>query len=171
MNKKTNHRRFLELYSKSQSRLYSFILMLVHSNHDADEIFQETSALLWEKFGEYQEGTNFGAWAVTIAKFKVLEYLRTNEKNRRYLESGMFQDIADIAEPESENVNDRLQSLRDCLYKLDRINRSLLSLRYQKNISVKEIARQKGVSTGVMYRRLSKVFGALRKCIDLSVVQ
>ena len=171
MTRKSNHRRFLDLYSKSQPRLHSFILMLVRSNHDADEIFQETSALLWEKFDQFQEGTNFGAWAVSIAKFQVFEYFRKSKKNKHHLDSGMLQDIADLAESESANVDKRLQALKGCLYKLDRINRSLLSLRYQQNISVKEIARREAVSTGVMYRRISKIFGILRKCIILSMAQ
>ena len=170
MTETSNHRRFLDLYSKSQARLYSFILMLVRSNHDADEIFQETSALLWEKFDDYQEGTNFGAWAVTIAKFQTYDYLRKSKKHRHRLSFEMLQSISDIAEPEASNVDRRLKVLRDCLYKLDRMNRSLLSLRYQQNVPVKEIAQRKGVSTGVMYRRLTKVFDVLRRCINRSLV-
>ncbi len=169
MAEKSDHRRFLELYAKSQPRVYSFILMLVRSNHDADEIFQETSALLWEKFDQYQEGTNFGAWAVTIAKYQVFDYLRKSKKYQHRLSLEMIQDISDIAEPEAEAVDGRLQILRNCLYKLDRLNRSLLSLRYQQNVSVKEIAQRKGVSTGAMYRRLTKVFEVLRRCINRSI--
>lgn len=171
MNKEKNHRLFLELYSKSQPRLYSFILMLVHSNHDADEIFQETSSLLWEKFDHYEEGTNFGAWATAIAKLKVLEYLRHYKDPKHHFNVQLIQNIAAVAESESEKVNERLTLLRGCLFKLDRMNRSLLSLRYQKNISVKEMAQRKGVSTGVMYRKLTKILNALRKCIHLSMVR
>ncbi|MEN8128219.1 MAG: sigma-70 family RNA polymerase sigma factor [Planctomycetota bacterium] len=166
-----SHRRFLDLYSKVQPRLYSFIMMLVQSNHDADEIFQETSALLWDKFDQYQEGTNFGAWAVSIAKYQVFDYLRKNKKYKRRLSPEMLQGIADIAEAESGGINERIQVLRGCLYKLDRMNRSLLSLRYQQNVSVEQIAQRKGVSTGVIYRKLTKIFGVLRKCINLSMVQ
>ena len=171
MNKDKNHRLFLDLYSKSQARLYSFILMLVHSSHDADEIFQETSSFLWEKFDQYQEGTNFGAWATAIAKIKVLEYLRKNKNNKHRFNIELVQNIADVAGPESGNVTRRLEFLKGCLFKLDRINRSLLSLRYQQNVPVKEIAQRKGVSTGVMYRKLTKILDTLRKCINLARLQ
>lgn len=169
MNEKKNHRLFLDLYSKSQARLYSFILMLVPNNHDADEIFQETSSLLWEKFDQYQEGTNFGAWATAIAKFQVFEYFRKSKKSRQLLGAEFVQKIADVADVKSGEVSERLQALKACLYKLDRISRSLLSLRYQQNISVKEMAQRKGVSTGVMYRKLTRIFNLLRECVNHAI--
>lgn len=171
MSNLSKHSLFLSLFSKSQTRLYSFILMIVHNDNDADEIFQEVSTLLWEQFEKFQEGSNSGAWAVSIAKFKVLEYLRQNQKKRNLFKTDMYQELSILAEPESANINNRLKALENCYHKMDRTCRSLLFLRYQKNISVKTMAQQKGVSEGVMYRNLSKVFSALRSCIERTMVQ
>lgn len=171
MSNHSKHSLFLSLFSKSQTRLYSFILMIVHNDNDADEIFQEVSALLWEQFDKFQEGTNFGAWAVSIAKIKVLEYLRQNKKKRNLFKTDMYQELSTLAEPESADVDNRLKAFKNCLQKLDRSYRSLLSLRYQKNLSIKEIAQQKGIAVDTLYRKLSKVFGTLRKCVERTMVQ
>lgn len=170
MDEKKQYGLFLDLYSKTQARLYAFILMLVHSNHDADEIFQETSILLWEKFDQYQEGTNFGVWATAIAKFQVFEYMRNRKKEKDRF-SQLIEAISNVAVSESENIDKRLNALQKCLYKLDRISRLLLTSRYKQNISVKELAQRKGISAGAMYRKLTRIFNALRKCVNLSLSQ
>ena len=171
MSNHSKHSLFLSLFSKSQTRLYAFILMVVHNDNDADEIFQEVSSLLWEQFDKFQEGTNFGAWAVSIAKFKVLEYLRQNKKNRTLFQRDVYEELSILAQPESAGIDLRLKAFKGCLQKLDRSCRSLLSLRYQKNLSMKEIARQKGIAMGVLYRKISNVLGSLRKCVERTLVQ
>jgi RNA polymerase sigma-70 factor (ECF subfamily) len=127
--------------------------------------------VLWEQFDQYEEGTSFGAWAVSIAKYQVFNFIRKKKKNGLCPGSTIIQNIVEIAEQESASIDMRLEVLQVCLNKLDRIGRSLLSLRYQHNISVKEIAQRRGVSSGVIYRKLSKVFDALRKCVRLSIAQ
>lgn len=169
MPEKSRHSLFLSLFSQKQNRIYAFILMIVHNDSDADEIFQETAALLWEQFDHFEIGTNFGAWAVSIAKIKVLEYLRQNRKNRRLFNPDLYHELSTLAEPASLHVDRRLGALRTCFQRLDRSCRSLLTLRYQKNLSIQQIARQKGVSVGMMYRRLTKIFGMLRTCIERTV--
>jgi RNA polymerase sigma-70 factor (ECF subfamily) len=171
MPEKSKHNLFLSLFSQKQNRIYAFILMLVHNDSDADEIFQETAALLWEQFDRFEDGTNFGAWAVSIAKIKVLEYLRQNRKNRHLFNPEFYDELSTLAEPASSQVDRRLAALRTCFQRLDRSCRSLLSLRYQKNLSIQQIARQKGVSAGMMYRKLSKIFGMLRNCVEHITVQ
>lgn len=171
MANQSKHSLFLSEFSKSQTRLYAFILMIVHNDSEADEIFQETATLLWEQFDKFEAGTSFGAWAVSIAKIKVLEHLRQNKKNRILFKPELYQELSVLAEPESSDVDHRIKALRTCFQRLDRSCRSLLSLRYQKNLSIKEIAQQKGVSAGITYRKLSKVFGMLRKCVERTMVQ
>lgn len=171
MDEHSKHNLFLREFSKSQSRLSTFILMIVHNSHDADEIFQETASLLWEQFDRFEPGTNFGAWAVSIVKFKVLEYLRQNRKKRNLFKPELYQELSVLAEPESSDTENRTKALQTCFYKLDRSCRSLLSLRYQKNLSVKKIAEKEGVSTGVMHRKMSKIFNLLRRCIERTIVQ
>jgi RNA polymerase sigma-70 factor (ECF subfamily) len=171
MANQSKHSLFLSEFSRSQTRLYAFILMIVHNESEADEIFQETSALLWEQFDRFEPGTSFGAWAVSIAKLKVLEYLRQNKKNRTLFKPEMYQELSGLAEPASSDVDHRIKALRTCFQRLDRPCRLLLSLRYQKNLSIKKIARQKGVSAGVMYRKLSKIFSMLRQCVERTMVQ
>ena len=45
------------------------------------DIQQEVNILLWEKMDQFKLGTNFGAWACTVAYYKVLDYRKKQKKN------------------------------------------------------------------------------------------
>src|ERR1700761_39547 len=64
---------FVALWTASSRQVYAYILMLLPHWADADEAFQETSRVLWEKFDQFEVGTDFTAWACRIAYFKVLD--------------------------------------------------------------------------------------------------
>ena len=53
----------IELFSSNYNRIKSFIFSLVPNTSDADDVMQETSRIIWEKFEEFEVGTNFLAWA------------------------------------------------------------------------------------------------------------
>ena len=171
MDEHPKHSLFLREFSKSQTRLSTFILMVVHNSQDADEIFQETASLLWEQFDKFESGTNFGAWAVSIAKYKIMEYLKQNKRKRDLFRPELYRELSVLAEPASSDTDHRTRALQSCFYKLDCSCRSLLSLRYQKNLPIEKIAQKKGVSTGAMYRKISKIFNLLRRCIERTLVQ
>ena len=46
------------------------------NHHDAEEVFQNTSVVLWNKFGEFSAGSNFFAWASRVAYFEVLSLMK-----------------------------------------------------------------------------------------------
>jgi RNA polymerase sigma-70 factor (ECF subfamily) len=58
---------FARLFSRNARRLYGFIMTLVFSHHDAEEVFQNTSVVIWNKFAEFQPGSNFFAWASKVS--------------------------------------------------------------------------------------------------------
>ena len=58
---------FARLFSRNARRIYGFIMTLVFNHHDAEEVFQNTNVVLWNKFADFQPGSNFFAWASRIA--------------------------------------------------------------------------------------------------------
>lgn len=163
--------RFFKLYTSVQPRMYSFLVTLVHNPEDAEDLLQETAAILWEQFDRYEEGTNFGAWAIAIAKIKAFECLRRNKKRRLLLEDETYRSISKIAESVSSDTTVRMEELRKCLKKLDDSCRSLLTMRYKKNLHIKEISKITNKSPNVLYKTLSRVLRNLRECIKRSIRQ
>jgi RNA polymerase sigma-70 factor (ECF subfamily) len=61
----------VQLMMKYQRRLFAYIHTLVPSRSDAEDILQEASLTICEKFSEFESGTNFYSWACQIAYWKV----------------------------------------------------------------------------------------------------
>ena len=61
----------LQLMMKYQRRIFAYINTLVPSRSDAEDILQETSLTICEKFSDFETGTNFYSWACQIAYWKV----------------------------------------------------------------------------------------------------
>ncbi len=60
---------FLRLFVQHQQEIYAYILTLVPHIHDADDLFQEGTAVMWKKFDQFESGTNFAAWGVKVMRF------------------------------------------------------------------------------------------------------
>src|SRR5260370_41320408 len=63
------------LFVQHLPALRGFVLSLVSDFSLVDDIVQETFLVITAKAGTFQRGTNFRAWAWTIARYKVLQTL------------------------------------------------------------------------------------------------
>ncbi|MEX2025689.1 MAG: sigma factor, partial [Pirellulaceae bacterium] len=73
---------FVGLFSQNARRLYAYIFLLLGNAADADDVFQETSRVLWEKFDQFQPGANFLAWAESVAHYQTLSFRRRRQRDR-----------------------------------------------------------------------------------------
>src|SRR5687767_1752591 len=137
---------FLRLFLQNQRRIYGLILALVPNGPDADDIHQETSAVLWQKFDEFDPGTNFSAWALRIARYQVMAYYSTKRRQKARLSDETLDAVVErmAARPDREDA--RSTALDGCLVGLPEPDRELLTLRYQAGASIEEIARRSGKS-------------------------
>ncbi len=65
---------FVRLLMANERRLLAYILTLLPHVADAQDVLQETSIVLWRKFGEYRPGSDFTAWAYRVAHNMVRNY-------------------------------------------------------------------------------------------------
>ena len=65
-----NREPFVRRLTECQSRLYAYVLALPADPTSANEVLGETNVTLWRKAAEFQEGSNFGAWAVRVAPLR-----------------------------------------------------------------------------------------------------
>src|SRR3954447_2331283 len=75
---------FAALLRREQTRLYGYIHSLVRDLNDADDLFQQTTLILWKKFAEFDPARSFFSWACGIARFEVANFLRSRGRQRLY---------------------------------------------------------------------------------------
>lgn len=163
-------REFVSLLTSQQARIYSYILSLVPNFNDADDILQDTTNLMWEKFDEFTLGTDFLAWARRIAYFLVLEHYRARKKeNAFYYDEQLIRKLEQSSEKFSDSSRDYLTHLKGCLRKLKPQDRRLLKLRYFENHKAKELSSRFGCSIQYIYRNISRIQQLLLACIQKQI--
>ena len=155
---------FFRLYNYVQLRLYSYLLAMVHNHNDAEDLLQETAVVLWDKFDQFQEGTSFDAWAIKIASNKALDFMRRNRNTKQFFHEAFYETVSQQAQKDSGDVSERSEAFCFCLNKLPANSKKLLSMRYQKNISIKHISQVTGRSANGLYQSFSRIINAMREC-------
>ncbi len=161
------HKRYLAHFLGNRDSLYAFLLVLVRDRTLVEDLFQEASLLLWEKFGGFREGTNFGAWARQIA-FNLVRNSRRHRTRVRNLLSEVAAEAVSAAftrQEERAGEEEWRGALKTCMDRLSPPARSLVELRYFRELELGEIARQLGRSAAGVNSALCKVRAALETCL------
>lgn len=157
--------RFSRYLATHQRKIYAFVYSLVRDRHAADDVMQEISSVLWRRFGEFQEGTNFSAWAYKVARLQVLTWRKQQKRQSVLLGDEEFGVLMDTAATLAESQDERIDALESCLGKLSADQRELLRSRYHFGYSVVEVAEQQNRARRTVYKTLGKIHDVLLNCI------
>ena len=156
---------FLKLSTPIQGKLFAFILTHWPNRDDAEDILQQTMATMWRKYGDYQKGTDFQAWAITIAKYTFMSFRKKKASNPIHFNDEVLQ-ILDSRSNEFINKHEtRLVALKDCLEKLDKKRMDLIEQKYYKQVPVKRIAVRYGTSPRAVYKAIAGIHNVLMRCV------
>lgn len=157
---------FVRVLAKYQRRIFSFVLTLVPQWADAEEIFQETSIILWRKFDTFEPGSDFLRWANRVAYFEVLKYRKRQSKKMQYFGEELLELLANDVTELSDSLQIEHQNLVDCFHKLPEKDRRLIRLRYHEDASPKLVAEKVGRPVDSVYKSLSRVRRNLLACVQ-----
>ncbi|WP_442508693.1 sigma-70 family RNA polymerase sigma factor [Novipirellula sp. SH528] len=162
---------FVRLLAMHSSKVMSFIRILtMNRQDDAEEIFQLTCVVLWQKFSQYDAAGNFAAWACRIAHYETLKH-RESKRRIKLLSDEALESLAEAAMPISAELSERRTALSNCLKKLPSSDHDLIRQKYFEGLSVGEMSNRVGRSTHAIYRELSKVHGILLRCVQRSATE
>jgi RNA polymerase sigma-70 factor (ECF subfamily) len=159
-------RGFVQRLTASQRRLYAFIRSQVYSRDDADDVMQQTTTVLWEKYGSFDPDGDFIRWACGVARLEVLSHLRNRRRLRVVLNDDVAEAVGQKLAVAAAEVDLRLDMLFECMKELVGRDRELIDRHYRREQSVNEIAAALGVSESSIYKRLSHSRDLLYECIQ-----
>lgn len=161
---------FSKLVTESQQRLYSYIYSLTGHTASSWDVLQETNLVLWAKREDFKEGTNFNAWARTVARFQVMAFLR--DKTREplsLLTPEIFEKLEAESEPTLESHEARLKALSECLTQLAPAATNVVRWHYEEKLSLKQIGKRLSMTTNAVKQALFRARRHLQKCVELSI--
>ena len=157
-----NNKAFDLLLERNQSRLFSYILFIVHDRSMAEDLFQETFVKIISKLheGKYSSSGKFVSWMLRIAHNAVMDWYRRqkNEKTMEvYNENDLYGDSTGVLDANIENHFVKEQVLRDVQRMMNLLpitQREVVFMRFYQNLSFKEIAELTNVSINTALGRM-----------------
>lgn len=166
-------RLFLRLFLQNQRRIYAYILTLLPHRADAEDVLQEVSFVLWEKFNPDDPPRDFAAWGCRIAYFKVLDLFKKNRRCHVRFSQEMLERIAETAIEQADalQLDERREALAGCLEKLSGKDRDLLQRRLADGASTESTAAALGRSIDAVYKALARIRHTLFDCVTRSLAR
>lgn len=160
-----SRKRLMALMTRHQRQIFGYIYTLVPHRADAEDLLQETSLIICEKFDQFREGTDFVAWACQIAYWRIRYARQKFARSKLIFNQEVVDALAQTAAEMQEEMDERHVALAGCLRKLHQRDRELLLTRYEPGCGVEEAARKSGRSLEAAYKALTRLRKLLHDCV------
>jgi RNA polymerase sigma-70 factor (ECF subfamily) len=158
---------FEKLLIQHQRAILLYIQSLMSGRPGVEDVLQNTNLVLWRKRENFEVGSNFLAWAFTIARLEVYNQAKHFRRNQRLI-SGLDRNdlIGAGGGGGGQAATDALHALKTCLKTLPSRDQELLLMRYSSSRTLTDYARNLKRSPGTLKARLFKIREKLRKSIE-----
>lgn len=163
------------LMARYQNRIYRYLLRLVRQPADADDLFQQTWLRVAEKIGSFDTPRSFEAWLFTLARNLAFDHLRR-------VRPGSLDEPASADSPEESKASrlasgdpgpfdqllahERAGRLSVALEHLPVRYREVVSLRFEEEMKLEEIARVLDAPLSTIKSRLHRSLHQLRGMLE-----
>ena len=159
---------FSELITEHHARIYAYIHSLLRDLHDADEVMQRTTLVMWRKFKTYDRTKSFVGWASGVARYEVSNFFRQRGRDKMSFSDELAEVLIDSHAENANELDEQTEVLAQCMKKLSDSDRQLMQRCYQKDHSVPEIAAALGRSTQSIHNSLRRIRELLYQCVSKS---
>ena len=157
------------LWGQVQNSVKAFISASVPNVHDREDVLQATVHFLIEHFEEYDPQRPFIAWAIGVARYRILEYRQKQARRGRELGGDALQMVSEAFIENAEDIEPRADALKQCLQMLNQKQIKIISRKYYDGLGHEAIAAEfdmKPNTVSVMIRRIRLALG---KCIEARI--
>jgi len=156
---------FTKHWTSAQPLVVNFIRSLVHDFDQADDILQEVALTALKRFDDFDPSRPFTAWAIGIARNKVLSARRSHARSIICTQPGLMETLSRNYEQMIPELTERGRALQRCVERVDGPARTLLELRYEQGLAPRMIAERLEQKAPNIRVKLSRIRAALENCI------
>lgn len=162
---------FCELYAAYKDRLLYFAMRFLKSKEYAEDVFQDTFAIIWQGRRFIDPDVSFSAYVHTIVRNRILNQLRTLEQHECLREHILSQAVDYSNDTKQEILfNDLRQLISRGLQLLTPRQREIFQMSREMQLSHKEIAEQLGLSVYTVQESISTSLKTLRDYLRKNTV-
>lgn len=164
---------FEEIVRLYQRDVRLYVMRQLGAGASADDVSQEIFIEVYRSLHRCRSEQSLRAWIFAIARHRILDWFRTEARNRRRKNLDFDSDLIQFRlgqfesqETDQEAVEQQLGALRQCLEQLPTDHRELIDRHYLRGETAEAIAASSGRNSGTIRMALLRVRHVLGKCIS-----
>jgi len=158
---------FERLYERYSDKVYRKCLSFIKDPIGAEDLTHDIFLRLINKLSSFRQQARFSTWLYTITYNHCADHVRI--PNWRYevlLDEGWEHLSSDPDENTADQLETQDQQVRQALKRLAPEEQTLLVLKYQEDISIREIASKQALTESAVKMRLKRSRDKLKKYYD-----
>ena len=152
------------LMERHQDRLFRYLARLLGEEAVAEDVFQQTWLRAAQRISRFDAGRPFGPWLLAVARNLALDELRRRRPESLDERAGEPAAPGTPDDPlERAVARQRRGRVSEAMGALAPLDREVLSLRFDEDLALPEIATRQGVPLPTAKARLYRALGRLRE--------
>lgn len=159
------------LWLQAEPAVNAYVFAAVQRFQDAEDVVQQVALTAARRFDEYDGSRPFVAWALWLAKSKIIDHYRLQGRQRLVFSEVLLDQTA--ARLVERQVADHAgaAALEKCIDKLPPKSRRLLDLRYIEDASMETIAQTVQSTAGSVRVMLFRIRDLLAACVKAELAK
>ena len=158
--------KFLELVNENRNRILRVCRVYAWNSADQDDLYQEILFQIWRGLPALKEKQFANTWLYRVAINTAISFVRKRASSSDRVVHFEHADLTRTIESRQateENTDDRIANLYNAIYKLNPLEKALVTL-FLEDFTYEQIAEAMGISAtnvGVMLHRAKKKLSGL----------
>jgi RNA polymerase sigma factor (sigma-70 family) len=166
---------FASLHNRYKDSIFFMLLKMVSNPSDAEDLTSEAFGKAFRSLESYTPNFAFSTWLFKIATNNCIDFIRKKQASPSIIDQGpdelddyTINIQSDMPDPEEALINhQKITQLREVVSQLKPRYRKLIELRYYKEYSYDEIAKELNLPIGTikaqLFRAKSLLYNILKK--------
>jgi RNA polymerase sigma-70 factor (ECF subfamily) len=161
-----DEQQFLKLVNENRNRILKVCRVYAWNSADQDDLYQEILFQIWRGLPALKDKQFANTWLYRVAINTAISFVRKRAARSDRVIHFEHTDLTrtiESSQPTQETDNDRLASLYTAIYKLDPLEKALVTL-FLEDFTYEQIAEATGITAnnvGVMLHRAKKKLSSL----------
>jgi len=160
--------KFVKALTRVQGILRPYVIGHIPDFYEAEDLLQEISLALWEGRDRFEEIEDFGAWAMGVARNKVLHARRTKARSKLFFMDALEEQFGESVQRVAPEMEEIRHNLEKCIGKLKPDYRRMVEMKYREQKSSSDIAQAFGKTRNAIFIMFYRIRHILEVCMSES---
>ncbi|MEM7574431.1 MAG: RNA polymerase sigma factor [Bacteroidota bacterium] len=134
---------FRLLYERYAGKIYSKAITMLKNERDAENATQEIFTKIFLNLSKFSGNSKFSTWVYSVTYNYCIDFIRRNKRKQKLFTDELENppEMAEEEVPDEELLQMQVHQLKDVLERLPDGDRTILLMKYQDEMQIKEIAQ------------------------------